>query len=427
MSKSLDTAGLAAGRVALNDDAEDIAWSYFTSNFAASGGSASVDRDDFEFELSPDGRFVTLSVLGNTPTLFMRIFGRDLMTVSARTRIERETTGMELALVLDNTGSMLGSGFNAMQAATYDLVNILYGDESEIEHLWVSLVPYTATVNIGNSRTSWLHTSDRVRTGTNNFPSTSRWKGCVEARSTLLDTGDTPPTDNASRFRSFYYASTSRSQDNRWGVSGYPIKQALRDYNDGRGPNLGCGPPITPLTKSRATIEAAIGNMGPWHRGGTTGNLGLSWGWRTISPKWQGFWGGETPGDMPLAYGTPFMDKVVVILTDGQNQFYDHDTGALPRSDFTAYGRLEDALAVTSLGAGRNILDARMRATCAAMKAEGIRIYTITFLSPDTQAQNLFRDCATSPAMYEHAPRPEDLRDVFRRIGGQLANLRIVE
>src|SRR5690606_18045706 len=150
------------------------------------------------------------------------------------------------------------SAFNAMQASAYDLIDILFGDETEIEHLWVSLVPYTATINIGNARTGWLRPDDRVRTGYNNFPPTSRWKGCVEARATPLDVGDTPPTGNATRFRSYYYASTTRSQDNRWGEPGFPIKQALGDHNAGRGPNLGCGPAITPLTKSRGTIEAAI-------------------------------------------------------------------------------------------------------------------------------------------------------------------------
>jgi hypothetical protein len=170
------------------------------------------------------------------------------------------------------------------------------------------------------------------------------------ARANPLDAGDATPA--AGLFTSFYYASTVRTQDNPWdGTATYPLKLALSDRNEGRGPNLGCGPVITPLTKSRATLEAGIANMGPWHRGGTTGNLGLSWGWRTISPNWRGLWGGETPNDMPLDYGTPFMDKVVVILTDGQNQFYDHDGGALPASDFTAYGRVEAIAARLSTAA----------------------------------------------------------------------------
>jgi hypothetical protein len=51
-----------------------------------------------------------------------------------------------------------------MQAAAFDLIDILYGDEDEIDNLWVSLVPYTATVNIGNTRTGWLQAGDRVLT-----------------------------------------------------------------------------------------------------------------------------------------------------------------------------------------------------------------------------------------------------------------------
>ena len=32
----------------------------------------------------------------------------------------------------------------------------------------------------------------------------------------------------------------------------------------------------------------ALGELLPWHRGGTMANLGLAWGWRTVSPKWRG-------------------------------------------------------------------------------------------------------------------------------------------
>ena len=122
------------------------------------------------------------------------------------------------------------------------------------------------------------------------------------------------------------------------------------------------------------------------------------------------------------------MEKVVVILTDGTNQFYDHDKGSgTPKSDYTAYGRLED-MGVTSLGDGRDILDTRMAATCTAMKTEGIQIYSIIFgSSPDGTAQDLFRDCATSPSMYFYAPTNDALADAFKSIGGELANLRIIE
>ncbi len=357
----------------------------------------------------------------------MRVFGHDTMNVSARSVIERQTTGMELALVLDNTGSMYGSPFDAMQQAAYDLINILYGTETSIDNLWVSLVPYTATVNIGNTRTGWLQTGDRVLTNLTSY-STAGWKGCVMARPYPNDTNDVPPSTQ--KFTSFFYAATnSDTNDNNWP----PIKPNQvysGSVNNSRGPNLGCGPAIVPLTQSKATIDAGIASMAAWGRGGTAGNLGLSWGWRTLSPSWRGLWGGETPSDLPLDYHTPLMEKVAVILTDGNNQFYDNSSVNPPRSDYTSYGRVE-ALGVsgsTAIAQGRTILDTRMAETCAAMKAQGIRIYSIIFgSSPDSTAKTLFTNCATTPAMYYYAPSNAALASAFRAIGGQLANLRIVE
>lgn len=422
LSKALDTAALAAGRVALSANAEDVARKYFNANFGPGGSDVALS-----YSLDSTQQFVTLGADASVPTTFMRIFGRDRMDVSARTVIQRQTSGMELALVMDNTGSMNGAPFNAMQQAAYDMVEIIYGDETEIENLWISLVPYTASINIGPSRTNWLVAGDRVLTNIASY-STPGWKGCVMARAAPRDSDDTPPTVQG--FTSYFYEDTpGRANDNDWGAPRVPpFRTGSSSGNGGYGPNLGCGPAITSLTPLRASIEAAIGGMAAWSRGGTAGNLGLSWGWRTISPRWRGLWGGETPPNFPLDYDEPFMDKVVVVLTDGANQFYDHDTANNPpRSDHTSYGRLE-SMGVTTLAQGRAILDGRMASTCAAMKAEGIRIYSIIFGGgPDTTAQNLFRTCATQPSMYYFAPNNATLAAAFRSIAGELASLRIVE
>lgn len=433
MGKALDTAGLAAGRVALDADAAEVAQQFFDANFGES--SERVTVEPIEFDLDETMRFVTLSTRATTPTVFMRIFGHDTMTVSARSVIQRETTGMELALVMDNTGSMYGAAFNAMQAAAYDLVDILYGSETEIDNLWVSLVPYTATVNIGRTRTTWLDPSDRVITNPTSFRpdlTGGGWKGCVMGQAMPYDADDTPIS--AQKLTSFFYPATTSTSDNNWPAI-KPNQVYSGSVNDSRGPNLGCGPAITPLTGSKSVIDAAIGGMAAWGRGGTTGNLGLTWGWRTLSPRWRGAWGNA---DLPLDYDTPFMEKVAVILTDGNNQFHDNDTStannSVPASDFTAYGRIETLIgsstgtATARRTTGRNILDARMAQTCAAMKAQGIRIYSIIFGgSPDPTARTLFTNCATTPAMYYYAPNNATLAAAFRAIGGQLANLRIVE
>ena len=170
--------------------------------------------------------------------------------------------------------------------------------------------------------------------------------------------------------------------------------------------------------------------------GGTTGNLGLAWGWRTLSPSWRGLWGNA---DLPLDYHTDFMEKVVVLLTDGNNEFYDltdSDDPGKP-SDFTAYGRVNApgpvGLNKTTTGDGVAVLNARMLETCAAMKAllggePKIKIYTIIFgTKPSATTKALYEKCATTPAMYYYAPDNASLASAFKAIGGQLANLRIVE
>ena len=198
MSKSLDAAGLAAGRVALEDNAEDVARQYFDANF---GASDEIDVTDFDFELDASLHFVTLSAEATRPTYFMRVFGHETMTVAARTVIERETNGMELALVMDNTGSLWasdtrtdlsGTPFEAIQTAAFDLIDIIFGDEDEIDNVWVSLVPYVASVNVGNWRTGWLTATDQAITNPSVF-STAGWKGCVMARANPYDGDDTPP------------------------------------------------------------------------------------------------------------------------------------------------------------------------------------------------------------------------------------------
>jgi Flp pilus assembly protein TadG len=443
MSKALDSAGLAAGRIAVEDSAkaEAAAQSFFDANFGTS--IRGVDVEDIEFELDETGQFVTLSAEATAPTYFMRIFGQDELTVSARTVIQRETTGMELALVVDNTGSMwnsdtktniAGTPFEAMRNAALDLVDIIYGDEDELDNVWVSLVPFVATVNIGTSRTGWLASGDRVL----NNPASFRpdltgggWKGCVMARAYPNDTNDATPV--AARFTSFFYPTST--SDNNWPT----INDAHTGSNAARkGPNLGCGTPITPLTASKATVKAGINAMRPWRRGGTAGNLGLAWGWRTLSPNWRGLWGNA---DLPLDYGTDFMEKVVVVLSDGNNEFYDLTNSDDPGkpSDFTAYGRVNApgpvGLNVATTGAGVSILNARMLQTCTAMKqpVDGkprVRIYTIIFNSgnpPSTTTRELYQNCATTPAMYYYAPNNAELAKAFRAIGGQLANLMIVE
>lgn len=398
MGKSLDAAGLAAGRMALDDDAEEIARQFFEANF----GQGNVTVTAFDFDVDPVANTVTVSAEASTPTVFMRIFGHDTMTVAARTVIQRETTGMELALVLDNTGSMRDDGkFEAMQEAALDLVDILYGEESEIENLWVSVVPFVTTVNIGTANSSWITSGDLARTKPGDWGGTKKkpisWAGCVLARASTLDTDDTPPSGGA--FSSFRWASPPSGSDM----------------------NYTCPSAILPLTATRSKIDAAIKAMAAAPKaGGTATNLGLVWGWRTLSPRWRGLWSGSDAA-LPLDYRSEQMDKVAVVLTDGENQ--------LLYNQYTGYG-FPSALGYKKTSDSTDMLNGRMETVCDGMKDEtrNIRIFTIMFGAGNVQkAKDLLKDCASNESMYYDAVTNADLERAFKAIGGQLANLRILE
>ncbi|MBM3558721.1 MAG: hypothetical protein FJX53_02275 [Alphaproteobacteria bacterium] len=251
---------------------------------------------------------------------------------------------------LDQPGDVLVSGnrrnfdgkIDAMKGAATTLVNQLYGEHETVEDFWVALVPYVASVNIGPGRTR------------------------------------SPPYGG--------------NGDNNWTPTN--MNEANSAQDNGRGPNLGCGPPILPLTAEKTNVLASIAGMLPWHRGGTMANLGLVWGWRVLSPRWRGLWGGTSPAELPLDYYMPLMDKVLIILTDGENQWFDWSGGQpnSPSADYTAYGRpTESRLGVFNGGsAATTVINNRMLAVCTAIKAEGVIIYAITFQLSSTSAQNLY-------------------------------------
>jgi hypothetical protein len=73
------------------------------------------------------------------------------------------------------------------------------------------------------------------------------------------------------------------------------------------------------------------------------------------------------------------------------------------------------------------VLNNRMLQMCAAMMAQGIIIYTITYALSNNATKNLYRDCTTQPSMYFNSPAPSDMIQAFREIGDALSNLRIAE
>ncbi len=445
LSQALDAAALAGGRAVFSPTRDSDIRMFFNANFPSEYLEAEVTGPSIQVDAN--GEEIALAASARIPTTFIRILGIDSVTVRSQTIVRRSNRGMELVLVMDNTGSMSGAKINAMKAAARDLINILYGDRETIPNFWVGLVPYSATVNIGNTRTSWLLSDNPTQL----YSQGGNWKGCVEARDQPYEEAQAEALPSVRRWARFYWASnkgkvyknsqgTTFPPDNPW-----PTVIERTDDNNARGPNLGCPPPITPLQPSKSTVLTAINNMGAWNRGGTMGNLGLAWGWRVLSPNWRGMWGSPTPVTLPLDYDTPLMDKVIVMLTDGVNEWYDYPGYApgcdgisncpstnqgsanIPAdADYTAYGRLSaNRLGTTNKATATTRINERMTSLCTALKQKSITIYTIVLQVNNAATQNLYRNCASKPEYYFESPTANELAAIFRQIATQLSNLRL--
>ncbi|WP_017667756.1 pilus assembly protein TadG-related protein [Sandarakinorhabdus sp. AAP62] len=453
LAQAVDAAALAGVRQLGAGDHDREARQFFTANMA---NVDDVTVSSLSIAPAADNQTLTVSASAGIATTFLALAGDDWqqLTISATARARRSTMAMELALVLDVSGEMVGTPISSLRQSATELINILFGSKTVHDSLFVAVVPYAATVNFGPNRSSWLQGG--AATGFAPF----RWRGCVEARPGGEDQTDTPPA--SAPFEPFRYPST-RAQtavgafgvdrksgnpvfgDADWGTSPAIISSETPDPDDSdsqdpaqmwtdgtarKGPNVGCGQPIAGLSNDKTALLRIVSLLQATSRGGTMGHLGLQAGWMTISPRWRGLWGSNvwgttTPAGLPLDYRPPGegMAKVIVLMTSGETNWFDHSRP--PSFDYTAFGRVaEDRLGTRSGNATPPRLNDRFASLCEAIKARGITIYTI-MLGRNRGGQNLYRQCATSSAHAFYAPDASQLRASFTEIGGQLANVRL--
>ncbi len=113
------------------------------------------------------GNTLILSSSVTVPTTFLSIFGYHALGATTSSTITRATSGLEVALVLDNTFSMTEDTTDnveallALKQATYEFINELWTQNATsdalspapaaIPGLYVGVVPFVAQVNVLNT------------------------------------------------------------------------------------------------------------------------------------------------------------------------------------------------------------------------------------------------------------------------------------
>jgi Flp pilus assembly protein TadG len=332
-----------------------------------------------QFAPAQQGSF-TLKLTGSAtiPTRFATLIGTSELTVSATSEIVWGIKRLNLALALDNTGSMSSSGkMAALKTAAHNLLDTLQAAAKKPDDVKVSIIPFATDVNIGVNYKdeSWVdweqwenvngtcsYTSYKTKTTCENAgrtwtvaPRTS-WNGCVWDRDQNFDVQNTAPgSSQATKFRA-HQASN-------------------------------CPKPMTPLTNDWSALHSKIDAMTP--AGNTNVAIGMAWAWQTISPV--------EPMNAPSP--APDLDRVIVLLTDGQNT----------ESRFSN---------------SQSSIDSRTEKVCANAKADNVKVYTVRVINGNA---TLLRNCATKPDWFYDVDEAHQLNAVFSAIAQNLANLRIAK
>src|SRR5262245_34378681 len=343
-----------------------------------------------------EGTFVLdVSATGKVATTFMKVLQKDHLDLSVNTQIKWGMKKLELALGLDNTGSM-GSNSKMTElkkallniagqngAISDGLLETLKKAAKQAGDVKISIIPFDYTVKIGTTfkNETWIDwtqafgtcssSSYKTKTACQNASRTwtadnnhNNWNGCVIDRNQNNDTLDTvPDTTMATKF------------------------PATKDCTGSGG--LAQALPLTDIWGSGyTTLSNKINSMQP--NGNTNVTIGLEWAWHSLTP------------DLPWAEGTspqPDIDKVIILLTDGDNTQNRWSTNS-------------------------NTIDARTTAACTNVKAANIKLYTIRVIDGNA---TLLRSCATKTSMYFEVSQADQLSPVFATIAQDLANLRIAK
>ncbi len=452
---ALDATALALGLMPQNASQSDLeakAAEVFNANFAGTGTWGG------NIVVSKTGSVVDLSIVGNISTFFMGLANINTIDLNVASQVLIGGGTIEVAMVLDNSGSMSGSKLTALKDAAEGLVNTLYdGLPTNSADLSFSLVPFATFVDVGedNIDASWMDTqalssihSENYSSPANRFDlydniSNVAWEGCVEARPYPYDVQDDAPTTSTpdTLYVPSFAPDHPDEEDDWWEflnnylddetgggdltrqenvgkyVSGVSADTDYYGTTYGFGPSFMCNQSeLLPLTNDQDDVLDGIDDMVA--RGTTNIVQGLVWGWRTLSP-------GE-----PFTEGRAYTDnnnqKIIILLTDGANWI--SGSNNFNRSLYSAYGFIKDnRLGTTSTSSSTRTarLNDRTAEACTNAKSAGITIFTITFDLNDATALSLMTNCATSAQYYYNSPSASDLDDVFAEIALKLRQLRL--
>ena len=424
------------------------------------------------FTGSADGTAVSGEASAAVNTSILGLFGQATLPVSAKAEVRRAAKHVEVALILDTTGSMQGQKIIDLRAAAEELVDIVVKDQQTPYYSKVAIAPYSIAVNAGAYavQARGAITAPKAITGAtkaNPVLITSNAHGFVNNNKVYIRSVNgmtqlnnrlfTVKRKTANTFeltgvdgRSYStYTSSGSAFCTTLGCEYYNFTDALGGsktfqvstcvtertggtaYTDaaptgaplGRNypsPDNPCATsPFSPLSSDKTAIKNSIDDLSA--SGSTGGHIGVAWGWYLISPNFAYMF---PTASKPALYTKPDLLKAVILMTDGEyNSSYCN--GVISKDSTSGSGATSDHI---NCNAPNGHAFDQTQSLCAQMKTAGVVVYTVGFnVVNDQRAKDLVSQCATSPAHVYLPSGGQALKDAFRSIGQDIASLRIAQ
>jgi len=335
----------------------------FNENVKASG----VDTPTinvFDVIINRAKSSVELDVKAEIPTVIGQLAGVDKLSTPSRGVAVYEAQDIEVALQLDVTGSMSGTKMADLKDATKLLVDILIPDDKTLLQGQKIRIGYAPYAAGINAGPYAKHMNGNVSAPNN----------CVYERSnTVHQDTDSFPVGGAK---------VHKTKLDLPSANNCPTAQVL------------------PMTDDKIKLKTTVDSY--WTGGSTAGHLGTAFSWYLLSPKWASIW---PVASEPAAYGDTGTKKIAILMTDGQ------------------YNTVGGDYSGSNVSVSQNFA----KDTCAAMKAAGIKVYTVGFKLNVSSATATLQACASTMDHFYEAEDGDALKLAFASIAEDIATLRLSE
>ncbi len=342
---------------------------------------------DLVFSVDVDAMTVGARADGNIASTFAKLLGLNQIQVASISRAQRpRTKKADIALVLDNTGSMnepAGGGLSKLEALKLAVSGTAIDPSDGLTGLLrtafasrpgdvrLSVIPFSLGVMVPNVSPAMASLIEPEPPAGSSV--------CVTDRPGNRDLKGLPPTaaDAASRFR-------RKRKNNSWVACPQP------PVNGG----------IAALNSDLNDVDARVFAMVA--DGWTNAPVGLFWGRQSIVP------GGLLPGGAPSTELD--LTRYLILLTDGDNtRSFEHEQGSA--NDNPAP------------------IDDKMLAMCESIRTDDkVVVYTIGFgAGISAAAKSKLATCAGSPDRAKLAANAGDLNLVFSEIAADVAKTRLLK